>query len=75
LALAAAGGVVASWARSARASSGFFLPLRDLPDWVFLGPPTSAYRDRSLAAPRDWCDRAVWEFVGFIAKAILIATQ
>jgi hypothetical protein len=50
------------------------VPLRDLPQWIFLG---IAYAGIVITV---WVLRGYWtgpayEFMGLIAKAILIATQ
>src|SRR5882672_8067210 len=74
LALAAAGGVVAFVGAIGAGILRMFLPLRDLPDWVFVG---AAYVGIIIGVwlARDWWIGPVWEFMGLIAKAILIATQ
>lgn len=74
LALAAAGGIVAFVGAIGAGILRTVLPLRDLPDWIFL---SSAYIGVIIAG---WLLRGLWvgpawEFVGLIAKAILIATQ
>src|SRR2546427_10756334 len=74
LALAAAGGVVAFIGAIVAGILRMLMPLRDLPDWVFVGV---AYVGIVIGA---WlaCDLWIgpgWEFVGLVAKAILIATQ
>ena len=50
------------------------VPLRDLPQWIFLG---TAYVGIivSVWALRDYWTGPAYEFMGLIAKAILIATQ
>ena len=50
------------------------MPFRQLPDWFFLG---AAYVGIVIGIwlARDWWIGLVWELVGLIAKAILIATQ
>jgi hypothetical protein len=74
LALAAAGGVVAFVGAIGAGILRMFLPLRDLPDWVFVG---AAYIGIIIGVwlARDWWIGPVWEFLGLIAQAILIATQ
>ncbi|PYM93162.1 MAG: hypothetical protein DME04_12515 [Candidatus Rokuibacteriota bacterium] len=74
LALAAAGGVVAFIAAIVAGILRMLMPLRDLPDWVFVGV---AYVGIVIGVwlARDLWIGPVWEFVGLIAKAILIATQ
>src|SRR2546428_13654890 len=74
LALAAAGGVIAFIGAIAARILRTILPLRDLRDRVFI---TAAYVAIAIAG---WFLRAfwtgpAWEFLGLIAKAILIATQ
>jgi hypothetical protein len=74
LALAAAGGIVAFVGAIGAGILRTLLPLRDLPDWIFLG---AAYVGVAITV---WLLRGLWvgpawEFVGLIAKAILIATQ
>ena len=74
LALAAAGGIVAFIGAIGAGILRMFMPLRDLPDWIFLG---AAYIGIVIGIwlARDWWTGLVWEFLGLIAKAILIATQ
>ena len=74
LALAAAGGVVAFIAAIVAGILRMLMPLRDLPDWVFVGV---AYVGIVIGVwlARDLWIGPVWEFVGLIAKAIPIATQ
>jgi len=74
LALAAAGGIVAFIGAIGAGILRMFMPLRDLPDWIFLG---AAYIGIVIGVwlARDWWTGLVWEFLGLIAKAILIATQ
>jgi hypothetical protein len=74
LAVAAAGGVVAFVGAIGAGILRMFLPLRDLPDWVFVGV---AYIGIVIGVwlARDWWIGPLWEFLGLIAKAILIATQ
>src|SRR5437870_13592918 len=74
LALAAAGGVVAFIAAIVAGILRMLMPLRDLPDWVFVGV---AYVGIVIGVwlARDLWIGPVWEFVGLVAKAILIATQ
>ena len=74
LALAAAAVVIAFIGAIGAGILRTVLPLRDLPDWIFLG---SAYVGVGIVL---WVLRALWvgpawEFLGLIAKAILIATQ
>jgi hypothetical protein len=73
LAIAAALGVVAFLGAIGAGILRAILPLRDVPDYVFL---TTAYVGVIVGI---WLTRAywtgpAWEFVGLIAKAILIAT-
>ena len=74
LALAAAGGVVAFIAAIVAGILRMLMPLRDLPDWVFVGV---AYVGIVIGVwlARDLWIGPVWEFVGLIAKAMMIATQ
>src|SRR2546426_12780482 len=74
LALAAAGGVIAFIGAIAAGILRTILPLRDLRDWVFI---TAAYVAIAIAGwvLRGFWTRPAWEFLGLIAKAILIATQ
>ena len=74
VALAAAGGIVAFVAAVVAGLLRTVVPVRDLPDWLFA---STAYVALGVAA---WIERglwldAVWEFVGLIARALLIATQ
>jgi hypothetical protein len=74
MALAAFGGLVAFTGAITAGFLRMIVPLRDLPQWIFLGV---AYVGIAVAVwlLRDlWTGRA-WEFMGLIAKAILIATQ
>jgi len=50
------------------------VPLRDLPQWIFLGIAYVAIVV-SVWALRDYWTGPAYEFMGLIAKAILIATQ
>src|SRR5213593_291521 len=74
LALAAAGGVVAFLGAIGAGVLRMIVPFRDLPQWIFLG---TTYLGIAIAVwlLRDLWIGPVWEFVGLIAKAILIATQ
>jgi len=74
LALAAAGGVVAFIAAIVAGILRMLMPLRDLPDWVFV---SVAYVGIGIGGwlARDLWIGPVWELLGLIAKAILIATQ
>src|SRR2546427_7884365 len=74
LALAAAGGIVAFIGAIGAGILRTFMPMRDLPDWIFLG---AAYIGIIIGVwlARDWWTGPVWELLGLIAKAILIATQ
>ena len=74
LALAAAGGVIAFIGAIAAGILRTILPLRDLRDWVFI---TAAYVAIAIAVwfLRGFWTGPAWEFLGLIAKAILIATQ
>ena len=74
LALAAAGGVVAFLGAIGAGILRMIIPFRDLPQSIFLG---TAYLGIAIAVwlLRDLWIGPVWEFVGLIAKAILIATQ
>jgi hypothetical protein len=73
LAIAAALGVIAFLGAIGAGILRAILPLRDVPDYVFL---TTAYIGVVIGI---WLARAywtgpAWEFIGLIAKAILIAT-
>ena len=74
LALAAAGGVVAFVGAIGAGIIRMFVPFRGLPDWFFLG---AAYVGIVIGVwlARDWWIGLVWELMGLIARAILIATQ
>ena len=74
LALAAAGGVVAFLGAIGAGILRMIIPFRDLPQSIFLGV---AYLGIGITVwlLRDLWIGPVWEFVGLIAKAILIATQ
>src|SRR6266850_6761028 len=74
LALAAAGGVVAFVGAIIAGILRIIVPLRDLPQWIFLGTAYVAIVVGVWLA-RDWWIGPVWEFLGLIARAILIATQ
>src|SRR2546422_3492196 len=74
LALAAAGGIVAFIGAIGAGILRTFMPMRDLPDWVFLGVSYIGIGFGVWLA-RDWWIEPVWELLGLIAKAILIATQ
>src|SRR6267142_1867753 len=65
LALAAAGGVVAFVGAIGAGILRIFMPLRDLPDWIFLG---AAYVGIIIGVwlARDWWIGPVWEFMGLI---------
>ena len=73
LAIAAAMGIVAFLGAIGAGVLRAVLPLREVPDWVFL---SVAYVGVFIAI---WLARGLWigpayEFIGLIAKAILIAT-
>ncbi len=73
LAIAAAMGIVAFLGAIGAGVLRAVLPLREVPDWVFLGV---AYVGVFIVF---WLARGLWigpayEFIGLIAKAILIAT-
>jgi hypothetical protein len=74
LALAAAGGVVAFFGAIGAGILRMIIPFRDLPQSIFLGV---AYLGIAITVwlLRDLWMQPVWEFVGLIAKALLIATQ
>jgi hypothetical protein len=73
LAIAAALGIVAFLGAIGAGILRAVLPLRDVPDYVFL---TIAYGGVSIGIwlARGYWTGPAWEFVGLIAKAILIAT-
>jgi len=73
LAIAAAMGIVAFLGAIGAGVLRAVLPLREVPDWMFL---SVAYVGVFIAI---WLARGLWigpayEFIGLIAKAILIAT-
>jgi hypothetical protein len=74
LALAAAGGVFAFIGAIGAGILRMIIPFRDLPQSIFLAV---AYLGIAIAVwlVRDLWLRPAWEFVGLIAKALLIATQ
>lgn len=74
LALAAAGGVVAFLGAIGAGILRMIIPFRDLPQSIFLGV---AYLGIAITVwlMRDLWMQPAWEFVGLIAKALLIATQ
>ena len=74
LALAAAGGVVAFLGAIGAGILRMIIPFRDLPQGIFLGV---AYLGIAITIwlLRDLWIQPAWEFVGLIAKALLIATQ
>jgi len=74
LALAAFTGVVAFVGAVLAGILRMLVPLRDLPQWIFLG---TAYVGIAVAVwvLRDYWTGPAYEFMGLIAKAILIATQ
>ncbi len=74
LALAAAGGVVAFLGAIGAGILRMIIPFRDLPQSIFLGV---AYLGIAITVwlLRDLWMQPAWEFVGLIAKALLIATQ
>lgn len=73
LAIAAALGIIAFLGAIGAGIIRAVLPLRDVPDYVFL---TVAYVAVFIAIwlARGYWTGPAWEFVGLIAKAILIAT-
>ncbi|MGH7346544.1 MAG: hypothetical protein ACREK4_16655 [Candidatus Rokuibacteriota bacterium] len=73
LAIAAALGIMAFLGAIGAGILRAILPLRDVPDYVFL---TVAYVGVIIAIwlARGYWTGPAWEFVGLIAKAILIAT-
>jgi hypothetical protein len=74
LVLAAFAGVVAFAGAIGAGVLRVIVPLRDLPQWIFYGV---AYIGIALTVflLRDHWTGRVYEFMGLIAKAILIATQ
>jgi hypothetical protein len=74
LALAAFGGVVMLVGAIGAGFLRMIIPLRDLPQWIFVG---AAYVGVAVAVVllRDYWTGPAYEFMGLIAKAILIATQ
>jgi hypothetical protein len=73
LAIAAALGVIAFFGAIGAGILRTVLPLRDTPDYVFL---SVAYVGvfLSIWLLRGYWEGPAWEFIGLIAKAILIAT-
>ena len=73
LAIAAALGIVAFFGAIGAGLLRAVVPLRDVPDYVFL---TIAYIGVIIAIwlVRGYWTRPAYEFIGLIAKAILIAT-
>ncbi len=74
LALAAFAGIVAFVGAIIAGLLRIVVPLRDLPQWIFLGTAYVAIVV-SVWALRDYWTGPAYEFMGLIAKAILIATQ
>jgi hypothetical protein len=74
LALAAFAGLVAFVGAIVAGILRMVVPLRDLPQWIFLG---AAYVGIAVTVwvLRDYWTGPAYEFMGLIAKAILIATQ
>src|SRR4029450_5401875 len=74
LALAAFAGLVAVVGAIVAGILRMVVPLRDLPQWIFLG---AAYVGIAVTVwvLRDYWTGPAYEFMGLIAKAILIATQ
>jgi hypothetical protein len=74
LALAAFGGVVMFVGAIGAGFLRMIIPLRDLPQWIFV---TFAYVGIAVTVwlLRDYWTEPAYEFMGLIAKAILIATQ
>jgi hypothetical protein len=74
LALAAFAGLVAFAGAIVAGILRMVVPLRDLPQWIFLG---TAYVGIAITVwvLRDYWTGPAYEFMGLIAKAILIATQ
>src|SRR4030095_9071813 len=74
LALAALRGVLAFVGAVVAGFLRMLVPLRDLPQWIFLG---AAYIGIGVTVwlLRGYGGGRAWEFMGRIAKAILIATQ
>ena len=73
LAIAAAHGVVAFLGAIGAGIIRAILPVRDAPDYVFLSIAYVAVIVGVWLA-RDYWKGPAWEFIGLIAKAILIAT-
>jgi hypothetical protein len=74
LALAAFAGVVAFVGAILAGILRMLVPLRDLPQWIFLGTSYIGIAV-SVWVLRDYWTGPAYEFMGLIAKAILIATQ
>jgi len=74
LALAAAGGVIALLGAIGAGILRMIIPFRDLPQGIFLGAAYLGVAITVWSLRHLWIQPA-WEFVGLIAKALLIATQ
>lgn len=74
LALAAFAGLVAFVGAIITGILRIIVPLRDMPQWIFLGTAYVAIVV-SVWVLRDYWTGPAYEFMGLIAKAILIATQ
>lgn len=74
LALAAFAGLVAFLGAIIAGILRILVPLRDLPQWIFLGTAYVGIVVTVWVLRDHWTGRA-YEFMGLIAKAILIAAQ
>jgi len=74
LALAAAAGLLAFLGAIGAGILRSIVPVRDLPDWIFLGSAYTAIVITIFLLRSLWTGPAM-EVVGLVAKAILIATQ
>jgi len=74
LALAATAGLLAFLGAIGAGILRTMVPVRDLPDWIFLGSAYTAIVITIFLLRGLWTGAAM-EVVGLVAKAILIATQ
>jgi hypothetical protein len=73
LAIAAGAGIVAFLGAIGAGILRAVIPLRDVPDWVFLSVAYVAVFITIWLVRGLWIETA-WELLGLIAKALLIAT-
>lgn len=74
LALAAAGGILTFVAAVVAGVLRALVPVRDLPDWLYLAVAYGAMLVGAWVEREMWVGPA-WEFVGLIARALLIAIR